>query len=190
MKKSLKSEQEIVRRLVGAWTLITWVEIQANGKQVYHLGKGAVGQLLYDANGHVAAQLVRRRRKRFRSEDWKDASETESARAWKEYFGYFGTYSIDLRQRTVIHHVEGGWFPNLLHSDQVRHFRFEGSKLILDANTKWGRVRIVWKRSTGRASKTAKNQEAYGGPVRERTTKVGDQTTSGVNEATKKGSSD
>jgi hypothetical protein len=74
--------------------------------------------------------------KAVRSEDWKDASKTESARSWKEYFGYFGTYSIDLRQRAVIHHVEGAWFPNLLHTDQVRHFRFEGSKLVLHTDTK------------------------------------------------------
>jgi hypothetical protein len=66
------------------------VEIKSNGKQVYPLGKNAIGQIIYSMDGHVAAQLARRGRKRFDSEDWKDASEAEGARAWKEYFGYFG----------------------------------------------------------------------------------------------------
>jgi hypothetical protein len=83
------------------------VEIKSNGKQVYPLGKNAIGQIIYSMDGHVAAQLACRRRKRFDSEDWKDASEAEGARAWKEYFGYFGAYSIGLRQDAVIHHVEG-----------------------------------------------------------------------------------
>jgi Lipocalin-like domain len=82
MNNSVQSKQEIARRLLGAWTLITWVEIQSNGKQVYPLGKGAVGQIIYSADGHVAAQLVRRRRAHFRSEDWRDATKTEGARAW------------------------------------------------------------------------------------------------------------
>jgi Lipocalin-like domain len=86
----------------------------------------------------VAAQLVRKDRRRFVSEDWEEAANSEAATAWKEYFGYFGTYSVDLNQHAVIHHVEGSWFPNLLGSDQVRHFRFEGRRLILDADTKWG----------------------------------------------------
>jgi hypothetical protein len=147
MNNSVQSKQEIARRLLGAWTLITWVEIQSNGKQVYPLGKGAVGQIIYSADGHVAAQLVRRRRAHFRSEDWRDATKTEGARAWKEYFGYFGTYSIDVGKRAVIHQIEGAWFPNLLHTKQLRHFRFAGSQLILDADTEWGKVRIVWKRA-------------------------------------------
>ena len=57
---------------------------------------------------------MRSGQKRFLSEDWRIASEAEGSRAWKEYFGYFGTYSIDLHQEVVIHHVEGAWFPNLM----------------------------------------------------------------------------
>jgi hypothetical protein len=45
----------------------------------------------------------------------------ERAAAWPQYFGYFGTFSIDEAQQTVTHHVESGWFPNLAGTDQVRH---------------------------------------------------------------------
>jgi len=46
----------------------------------------------------------------------------------------------------VIHHVEGSWFPNLLNTKQTRHFQFEGSRLVLNADTEWGQVQIVWER--------------------------------------------
>lgn len=68
----------------------------------------------------------------------------DAARAFKEYFGYFGTFSVESERGAVIHHVTGGWFPNLEGSDQVRFFQFEDERLILNADTAWGKVRIVW----------------------------------------------
>jgi hypothetical protein len=45
-----------------------------------------------------------------------------------------------------VHHIEGSWFPNLIGTDQVRYFRFEGDQIVLDADTEWGQVRIVWEK--------------------------------------------
>jgi hypothetical protein len=137
-----------LRLLIGTWTLESWSERKPDGKVEYPLGEDAIGQIFYSEDGHVAAQLIRRTQDLFVSKDWRDASQVEAARAWKEYFGYFGTYSIDMSKRAVIHHIQGSWFPNLLGTDQIRRFRFEASKLVLDAETDWGQVRIVWKRAT------------------------------------------
>jgi hypothetical protein len=82
----------------------------------------------------------------FASEDWRDASDAEGARAFKEYFGDFGTFSIDQGKEAVIHHIDGAWFPNLLGTDQIRVLQFVGNQLVLDADTEWGKVRIEWKR--------------------------------------------
>jgi lipocalin-like protein len=67
-------------------------------------------------------------------------------RAWPAYFGYFGEFSVDSAESAVTHHVESGWFPNLAGTAQVRRYRFEGGRLVLDAATPWGQVRIVWER--------------------------------------------
>ena len=87
-----------------------------------------------------------RGRRKFPSGDWRQAGEKDGARAFKEYFGYFGTFSIDTERQVVTHHVEGSWFPNLEGSDQERHYRFENDLLVLDAHTDWGKVRIVWRK--------------------------------------------
>jgi hypothetical protein len=134
----------IIDRLIGAWDLLEWSEIHADGGKSYPLGEQAVGQIAYTADGHVAAQLVRAGRTRFASGDWKKATAGEAARAFKEYFGYFGTFSIDLEKEAVIHHVTGGWFPNVEGTDQLRRFQLQGNRLVLDADTEWGKVRIVW----------------------------------------------
>jgi hypothetical protein len=136
----------IKRKLVGSWQLISWEENES-GTVNYPLGPDAVGQIIYTEDGRMSAQLMRRGVQRFASEDWRKASTEEKSRGWSGYFGYFGTYSIDLQRRAVVHHIEGSWFPNLLGTDQVRQFRFEGERLILDADTQWGQVHIVWAKS-------------------------------------------
>jgi hypothetical protein len=147
IKNVSESSKEVIERLIGAWTLVSWFESKPNGEVTYPLGEDAIGQIMYTADGYVAAQLARRTREQFHSEDWREASDMESARAWKEYFGYFGTFSVDLHRGAVVHHVNGAWFPNLLGSDQVRYFQLQGTQLILDADTEWGHVRIVWERA-------------------------------------------
>jgi hypothetical protein len=71
------------------------------------------------------------------------------ASAWPNYVGYFGTFRIDVEDNAVIHEIEGGWFPNLEGTDQLRRFQLRGDRLDLDADTAWGHVRIVWKKADG-----------------------------------------
>ncbi|MBV8933571.1 MAG: lipocalin-like domain-containing protein [Kutzneria sp.] len=132
--------------LIGAWRLASWQSIDPDGTVGYPLGQDAVGQLMYDEGGRVSAQLVRSGQPGFASDDWRRASAGEMCAAWPAYFGYFGTFSVDATVGTVTHHVEAGWFPNLADTEQVRHYRFEDDRLVLDAETEWGRVRIVWER--------------------------------------------
>jgi hypothetical protein len=109
----------------------------------------------YDATGNMSAQLMRPKQPVFESEDWRRAAVEERAAAWGNYFGYFGTYTIDETVGAVVHHIEGSWFPNLIGTDQVRFFKFEGNRVILDADTEWGKVRIVWEKMEGTTSNSA-----------------------------------
>lgn len=138
---------KVKERLLGAWTLVEWSEQRSGGSKAYPLGEDAIGQIVYTEDGHVAAQLARPARRSFPSADWREAEEEDAARAFKEYFGYFGTFTIDTESQVVTHHVEGSWFPNLAGSDQERHYRFENDLLVLDADTDWGKVRIVWRKA-------------------------------------------
>jgi hypothetical protein len=136
----------IVASLLGSWRLVSWEERDNSGRISYPLGARAIGQIMYTSDGRMSAQLMRPDSPRFASEDWRRATPDEKSTAWGDYFGYFGTFSIDHHERSVIHHIEGSWFPNLLGTDQRRHFQFDGDRLILDADTEWGKVHIVWEK--------------------------------------------
>ena len=137
----------VLEKLIGSWSLVSWESYSDDGSASYPLGADALGQLMYDADGHVSAQLVRANQQPFTSDDWREAKPDEMIAAWPNYFGYFGTFTIDADKAAVTHHIESGWFPNLVGTQQVRYHRFDGERLVLDADTAWDRVRIVWQRN-------------------------------------------
>jgi YD repeat-containing protein len=150
------TKNEIQTRLFGAWRLVSWEIHDPDGTVTHPLGEGEIGQLMYDEDGRMSAQLMRSNRARFASDDWRQASPEEKARAWSDYFGYFGTYTVDEQAKAVIHHIEGSWFPNVVGEDQKRYYRLDGEQLVLDATTAWGDVRIVWEKISNGSSARGK----------------------------------
>jgi hypothetical protein len=117
--------------LVGNWRLVSFESRTAGGELRYPLGVTPVGQLLYDATGHMSAQLMDPERPRFAGGDLTRGSEAEMRAAVRGYIAYYGTYTFDLPRGLVTHHVEGALFPNWVGSDQVRHVQLESDRLTL-----------------------------------------------------------
>jgi Lipocalin-like domain len=134
-------------RLIGAWRLLSWYEKGADGKVHYPLGENAAGQLIYSAEGQVSDQPMRVNVPRFENDDWREATPEGRARAWLDYFGYFGTFSIDEEQDAVIHHVEGGWFPNLNGANESDFSVSKGNGSYSTPTLHCvGQVRILWEK--------------------------------------------
>jgi len=137
--------------LVGAWSLLECAEIMQDGSKRFPFGDRAMGQVVYTADGLMSAQLVRADRAAFASDDYRGAPVEALAEAFQQYFGYFGSYTVDASAGTVTHFIEGASFPNLENKAQVRTFRLEGDRLILEAATPWGFIRNTWIRAGTRS---------------------------------------
>ena len=144
-------DQAVAKRLIGHWSLVS-CESVGDGRVEYPYGQGAVGQLAYDAAGHMTVQIMRPDRSRFASEDVGAGTPAEVSAAFAGYVAYYGHYSVDESAGVVTHHLEGSWHPNLVGSDQRRYFVLDGDRLtlttppILSQGSK--RVfKLVWKRS-------------------------------------------
>jgi hypothetical protein len=70
----------------------------------------------------------------------------EADRAWRNYIGYWGTFSVDPKAGIVVHQIEGGWFPNWISQKQVRSFRFERESLVLEADSPAWHTTLIWRR--------------------------------------------
>jgi hypothetical protein len=151
MPRASEEAGAVGRSLVGAWSLLECAEILQDGSKRLPLGEGARGQVVYTADGRMSAQLVRADRAPFASDDFRGAPVDVAAEAFQQYFGYFGSYTVDASAGTVTHFIEGAWFPNLENKAQVRTFRLEGDRLIFEAATPWGVIRNIWIRASGAA---------------------------------------
>lgn len=133
---------------VGAWKLISFERRTAAGEVSYPMGDHPVGRLTYDAMGRMSAQLMMPDRPKFKADDAaRTGSAEEKVAAYDGYTAYYGTYSVNEADHTVIHHVEASLYPNWVGSDQLRKYEFSGERLILRVVNGGGERRLVWERA-------------------------------------------
>jgi hypothetical protein len=122
-------------RFIGTWILITSEFRTPAGKVTYPLGEKAIGILIYDSGGRMAAQLMRPDRPKFASGDMRGGTPEENKAAVEGYVAYFGRYEVNVMNGTILHHIEASLFPNWLGQDQVRFFEFSADAGMLTLKT-------------------------------------------------------
>jgi hypothetical protein len=142
--------REVISNLVGSWKLVSFHSQDSSGRISYPFGKNAQGRITYEPNGRMAVQLMDLDRPRFASHDPLVTSETEVRAAFGRYTAYYGTYSVNPDEQTIVHHIEAALLPNWVGTDQQRHFEFDGKYLTLKGPLHLGGVQgfvsLVWER--------------------------------------------
>ncbi len=135
--------------VVGTWRLKLWETSTADGRVAYPLGPDAVGYLIYTPGGHMSVVMMRARRAAFAGDDLLGGTSEERAAAVEGYVSYCGRYEV--RDGTVVHHVELSLFPNWVGTEQVRFVEVAEDELTI--TTRPLRIggetvnRLVWERA-------------------------------------------
>ena len=123
------------RPFVGTWRLVSSVELLPDGtSRPYGFGPHAQGYLMYDATGHVCAQVADPDRPK-----WADPAHPtpqEVKTAFDGFGGYCGTYTVDEPTHTAAHVPEVSMDPNLVAQPKPRTYRFENDRLIYSGTEK------------------------------------------------------
>jgi hypothetical protein len=137
-----------MNEIVGSWRLERYEAGTSTGETAYPLGKDADGYLVYTADGHMSATLTRRGRSPFADATRSGATTQEKVRAYDDYVAYAGRYEI--RDDTVVHHVDCALFPNWVGQPLERFFERHGDTLIITTGAfgAFAEHRLVWKRAT------------------------------------------
>lgn len=133
-------------QFIGSWELISYQLSLPSGAVLEPFSDHPVGRILYQKNGEMSAQLMRPASSPFTSPDPLQATPEESDRAWRNYIGYWGKFRVDSEARTVVHYIEGGWFPNWIGQEQIRSFRFDRDRLVLEADSPAWHAKLVWRK--------------------------------------------
>jgi hypothetical protein len=118
-------------QLIGTWELLSWQYTNEQGAVVDYFGEGPTGILMYDAHGHMNAQLMRAGRRLFQSPAINGGTADETYGAFHSYIAYFGTYSETVPGE-VVHHVQGSLFPNWVSRNELRYASIENDVLTLN----------------------------------------------------------
>ena len=152
-------------QLIGGWSLQSRVTTTADGKTLVDPGLSVLpkGVLIYDADGHVAAQLSRPGRTvDMLGDECRKAMEVkgtnDTAQTILGYDAYFGTYTVDEKQGIVTHHLESALFPGDIGKSIIRHFTIEGDALTIKFTTTLGdgtpvTRTLVWSRLNSHRTK-------------------------------------
>jgi hypothetical protein len=120
----------MAHRLVGNWMLLSYDSVEPDGSTSKPFGE-AVGRLMYDAAGNMAGQVMRPGRA---AVTHGDAGTRRVRAAYTGYIAYFGTYEVNDAAGTVTHQVAGALNPEWVGGRQVRRLRFDGDRLVLEAD--------------------------------------------------------
>jgi hypothetical protein len=113
---STHSSKSEVSSIVGVWRVEQFCDIDdASGKVSEPFGPHPIGYFIYLPTGQLSIQVM-------------DPS-PHAADVKPKYFGYFGTYTVDAKTSTVVHHVQGGTIMDYIGTDQVRRYRISGDTL-------------------------------------------------------------
>ena len=118
--------------LVGTWQLVSRIDRDTAGNVVPEPGLGSdpKGYLIYDATGHVAAQLMKGHRSSNPCEVTAEARGNNVA-AVGGYDAYFGRYDVDWSSGTVTHILDGALAPSDVGRRLSRRFKLEGESLTI-----------------------------------------------------------
>jgi hypothetical protein len=140
------AKNQTLTKFIGTWKLLECIEIKNGGDFFYPWGKDAIGYIIYTVEGVIAVQIMRQNRQLFNGKDITEATPDEGQALTKDYNAYFGHFEIDEAKKTVIHHIEGHLYPNLIGKNNIRSYHFYDNKLAL--TTEGGNVlrKLVWEK--------------------------------------------
>lgn len=163
-----------INDLVGAWRLVSVIEIFEDGERRPEFGPHADGYLSYSPNGIVSAVLGSMDRKPSGVADPQSATTVQLAGMAREFIAYAGPFTIDEATNTVTHHIDVALFTDWQAGDQVRHFRAENDRLIAEGSPRTstdGRTfhsELLWARVVPGAMAAALTPKPHTAPSREK----------------------
>ena len=140
MTSDTQADEALRQRFIGMWRCVS---VTHNGGLSPDRGANPTGYIVYHPSGAMAAQIMPSHpRPKFAS---REPTPEEAKAAFFGYIAYFGTFSVDVANSTVIHHRQGSLNPSTI-EDVVRRFEFIGDNRVVLNPLEHPAKKITWER--------------------------------------------
>ncbi len=131
-KSNIKKPIAVVNQLAGTWKLISFTDFDSGtNKWVQPYGEHPKGYFTYTKSGVLNLNVSAQQPLHFNADSAAKRCFTIPELLTVNGANYFGTYTIDHKTSTVIHHPIGGNIPWYINADQKRQFKIQGDTLII-----------------------------------------------------------
>jgi hypothetical protein len=122
------SSAQTAMDLIGAWNTVSIVSEQ-DGKKVELFGSNVKGIQIFDAFGRFAIIAMRGDLPKVASNNRQTATPEEALQIQRGAIAYFGTWTANDADKTLIVSIEADTFPNFAGKTQKRRFEITGDQL-------------------------------------------------------------
>ena len=135
------------QQILGTWSLVSQY-VEQDGKRTERFGSDPKGIAIYERNGQFVQYLQRRSLPKFASNNAMTGTPDENKAVVQGSIAYFGTYTVDEKERTISSRVGGSSYPNWDGAEQKRTISISGDelKISLPGAAIGGTAHTVWKR--------------------------------------------
>lgn len=143
-----KLPKNVRKQFAGTWSLVAVENANADGSKTQPYGESPVGLLVFTNEGDYAIQILKSVRPKVAANDKNKATNEENTSLVQGNNSHFGTYTVDMRRRTITFNVKHAFYPNWEGTAQVRSYTLEGNTLsyIVTNTTNGGSItaKVVW----------------------------------------------
>jgi hypothetical protein len=118
--------------VVGVWRLVSVETVRPNGEVLNQWKKkNPVGLIWYDSTGIMSVQFLRNAAPKLDSGIPMEGTPEEIRAAYEGYPGYFGSYYVNEKEGSIVHHVSYGLSLREAGTDYKRFFKCGDNCLVL-----------------------------------------------------------
>jgi hypothetical protein len=146
---AISQQKTLKEQLVGTWTLVSFDSFDSGGAKVPNMEGGDLkGQLIFTDNGRMSNQMIAQFPKIASSDRLKSTPAEEKAVA-HGILSYFGSYTVNEADKTIMLNIERSSFPNQVASNVKRVATLMGDELKIDnpGRQAGGRTVTVYRRA-------------------------------------------
>jgi hypothetical protein len=148
-RAAVSQQKTLSEQLIGTWKIVSVQNTRPDGSITQLFGANPRGIAVFDARGNTVIVLMRSDRPRFAANNRDLGTPEENSATVRGTHAYFGTYSVNESDKTLIFHVEGNTFPNQEGIDTMRFISIKGDEFrwTTPAPSVGGKSEAVWARA-------------------------------------------